>query len=202
MSQRSDKNIWDSGSANGSFESLDSSWKDPQYTFICCPETIEQLNEKDMLQLPMLSFTALLCIHQKVCPSINQITRRTGSNFEHCWSDLSFTRWQSESPYWAPMLIQMKYQVKLLDHYFVAAPKHKLIPSVIGDMKFAKSKDLTNDPVTSSGATYIGIRSTKYLESSAFAHFQDMMRVRFLPEFATSFQTDKHEEKKLMIVTV
>ena len=29
-----------------------------------------------------------------------------------------------------------------------------------------------------------------------------MMRVRSLPEFATSFQTDKHEEKKVMIVTV
>ena len=29
-----------------------------------------------------------------------------------------------------------------------------------------------------------------------------MMRVRSLPEFATSFQTDRHEEKKVMIVTV
>ena len=29
-----------------------------------------------------------------------------------------------------------------------------------------------------------------------------MMRVRSLPEFATSFQTDRHEEEKVMIVTV
>ena len=28
-----------------------------------------------------------------------------------------------------------------------------------------------------------------------------MMRVRSLPEFAMSFQTDRYEEKKLMIVT-
>ena len=37
--------------------------------------------------------------------------------------------------------------------------------------------------------------------SSAFTHFQDMMRVRSLPELAMSFQTERHEEKKLMIVT-
>ena len=86
-------------------------------------------------------------------------------------------------------------------HGIVVAPKHKLIPSVIGDIKLVKSKDQTNDAVTYSGATYIGIRSAKHSASSEFAHFQDMMRVRSLPEFATSFQTDRHEEKKVMIVT-
>ena len=55
---------------------------------------------------------------------------------------------------------------------------------------------------TCSCATYIGIRSAKHSVSSTFTLFQDMMRVRSLPEFATSFQTDKHEEKKVMIVTV
>ena len=102
----------------------------------------------------------------------------------------------------APMFMHMEYQVTLPDHDFVVAPKHKLIPSVIGDMKLVKSKDLTNDAVTYSGATYIGIRSAKHSASSAFAHLQDMMRVRSLPEFATSFQTDRHKEKKVMIVTV
>ena len=96
----------------------------------------------------------------------------------------------------------MEYQDTLPDHDFVVASKHKLIPSVIGDMKLVKSKDLTNDVVTYSGATYIGIRSAKHSTSSAFAHFQDMMRVRSLPEFATSFQNDRHKEKKVMIVTV
>ena len=69
-------------------------------------------------------------------------------------------------------------------------------------MKLIKNKDLTNDAVPYSGATYIGIRSAKHSASSAFAHFQDMMRVHFLPEFATILQTDRHEEKKVMIVTV
>ena len=71
----------------------------------------------------------------------------------------------------APMFMHMEYQVTLPDHDFVVAPKHKLIPSVIGDMKLVKSKDLTNDAVTYSGATYIGIRSAKHSASSAFAHF-------------------------------
>ena len=96
----------------------------------------------------------------------------------------------------------MEYQDTLPDHDFVVASKYKLIPSVIGDMKLVKSKDLTNDAVTYSGATYIGIRSAKHSTSSVFAHFQDMMRVRSLPEFATSFQNDRHKEKKVMIVTV
>ena len=100
------------------------------------------------------------------------------------------------------MLMHMEYQVTLPDHDFVVAPKHKLILSVIGDMKLVKSKDLTNDAVTYSGATYISIRSAKHSASSVFAHFQNMMRVRSLPEFATSCQTDRHEEKKVMIVTV
>ena len=100
------------------------------------------------------------------------------------------------------MLMRMEYQVTLPDHDFVVAPKHKLIPFVIGDMKFVKSKDLTNDVVTYSGATYIGIRIAKHSVSSAFAHFQDMISVRFLPDSATTFRNDRHEEKKVMIVTV
>ena len=50
-------------------------------------------------------------------------------------------------------LMPMEYQVTLFDHDFVMGPKHKLMPSVIGDMKLVKSKDLTNDTTTYSGAT-------------------------------------------------
>ena len=102
----------------------------------------------------------------------------------------------------APMLMRMEYQVTLPDHGFVVALKHKLIPSAIGDIKFVKSKDLTNCAVSYPGATYIGIRSAKHSASSVFTHFHDIMRVRSLPEFVTSFQTGRNEEKKVMIVTV
>ena len=45
----------------------------------------------------------------------------------------------------ALMLMHIKYQVTLPDHNFVVAPKHKLIPSIIGDMKLVKGKNLVND---------------------------------------------------------
>ena len=60
------------------------------------------------------------------------------------------------------MVMHIDYQVTWPDHDFVEASKDKLIPSVIGDMKLVKRKDLTNDAVTYSGATCIGIRSVKY----------------------------------------
>eukprot|EP00794_Sanderia_malayensis_P004092 gene4092-4646_t len=101
-----------------------------------------------------------------------------------------------------PLLMHMEYQITLPDHDFVVGSKHKLIPSVIGDMKVVKSKDLTNDSVTYSGPTYIAIRSAKHSGSSALNHLCDMNRARSLPEFTESFQNRQSQEKKVMIVTV
>ena len=102
----------------------------------------------------------------------------------------------------APMLMHMEYKVILPDHDYVIAPQHKLVLSVIGDMKIIKSKDLMNDAVSYSGATYIGIRSMKHVGSSAFSHLQDMKRIRSLSEFSTSFKDDRNDDKKVMIVTL
>ena len=52
------------------------------------------------------------------------------------------------------------------------------------------------------GASYIGIRRAKHSVSSAFAHFQDMMRLRSLPDFAMSFETGRHEEKEVIQVII
>ena len=101
-----------------------------------------------------------------------------------------------------PLLMHMEYQVTLPDHDFVVGSRHKLISSVVGDMKVVKSKHLTNDGVTYSGATYIAIRSAKHSGSSTFHHLQDMNRARSLPEFTKSFQNQQSKEKKVMIVTV
>ena len=46
------------------------------------------------------------------------------------------------------LLMHMEYQVTLPEYDFSVGSKHKLIPSVIGDMTVIKSKDLTNDGVT------------------------------------------------------
>ena len=96
----------------------------------------------------------------------------------------------------------MEHEITLPDLAYVIAPNHKLIPSVIGDMKVSKSKDLSNDAVTYSGPTYIAVRSAKHSSSSAFHHLCDMKRIRSLPEFSTSFQNDRGEDKKVMIITV
>lgn len=73
--------------------------------------------------------------------------------------------------------MHIKYQVTLLDHDFVVDFKHKLIPSVMGDMKVVGSKDLTNDAVSYSGPAYIAIWRAKHSSSSAFHQHHDMNRV-------------------------
>ena len=93
------------------------------------------------------------------------------------------------------------YQVRLADHDSVGAPQHKLLPSVIGDMKVVRSRDLTVGALSYSGATCIGIRTSKHLGSSAFANVQDLKRVCSLAEIRSSYQNDQIEEE-VMIVTV
>ena len=79
----------------------------------------------------------------------------------------------------------MDYQVTLPDHDFVVAPKDKLIPSVTGDMKLVKSKF----------RCYIHrYQKCQVSASSAFTHFQDEDALS-----AMSFETDRHEEKNVMI---
>ena len=81
----------------------------------------------------------------------------------------------------------MEYEVPLSDQDFVVGSNHKLIPSVIGDMKVVKRKDLTNDAVSYSGPAYIAIRSAKDSGSSTFHHLREINKVRSLPEFTDSF---------------
>ena len=97
----------------------------------------------------------------------------------------------------APMFMHKEYQVTLPDHDFIVAPKHKVIPSVIGDIKLVKNKDLTN------GDYLFMCNIHRYQKCQAFSIiYIHSFKILSLPEFATSFQTDKHEEKKVMIVTV
>ena len=83
----------------------------------------------------------------------------------------------------APLFMHMEYEVTLPDHDFVVSCKHKLIPSVTGDMKVVQSKDLTNDAASYSGPTDTAIRRAKHFGSSAFRHLRYMNRARSLPEF-------------------
>ena len=67
-------------------------------------------------------------------------------------------------------LLKISIGNKVLVISYKKGSKHKLIPSVISDMKMVKSKDLTNDAVTHSGPTYIAIWSAKHSCSYALHH--------------------------------
>ncbi|CAF4223568.1 unnamed protein product, partial [Rotaria sordida] len=94
----------------------------------------------------------------------------------------------------APILMHLEYYIKLPDHDFVVAEKHKLIPSVYGALIF-KSKQLSY-----SGSTYIGIRSGKHDHSTAFTHLADSYKCLSLTEFKCYSHTDDNKLKPILIV--
>jgi len=67
------------------------------------------------------------------------------------------------------ILMNMNYKVRLLDHDFVVAPRHKLIPSV-----YAVCNLDLDGSMTYSGETFIRVRSGKHDSSTAFSHLYDM----------------------------
>ena len=69
----------------------------------------------------------------------------------------------------AHMLMSLRYKVRLPDHDFTIANKHKLIPSVMAECEI-----LDDGKVSYSGNTHIRIRSGKHDKSSAYTHLYDM----------------------------
>ena len=86
-----------------------------------------------------------------------------------------------------PLPMHMEYQNILPDHYFVVGCKHKLITSVIGDMKDIKSKHFSNDAASYSNPTYISIKSAKDSSSSSFHSLLHMNKVHYLPRTHQQF---------------
>lgn len=78
----------------------------------------------------------------------------------------------------------MEYRIRLPDHDWVIAERHKLIPSVYGAMRIEKGGVGRPDTVTYSGPTYIAIRSGKHSWSTAKTHHSDFNRILQFPEFA------------------
>ena len=111
-----------------------------------------------------------------------------------------FNRWQSSSANWYHSSKEKQFfcvciwNIKLLCLtmcfylFLVVNSKHKLIPSIVGDMKVVKSKDLTNDAVSYSAPTYIVIKSTKHSGSLVFRqpswHEQDELFARIYRQFS------------------
>ena len=60
----------------------------------------------------------------------------------------------------APILMHLDYRIRLPDHDYVVAPRHKLIPSVYAGLAF------DGDKLSYSGPTYVAIRSGKHEKST------------------------------------
>ena len=101
----------------------------------------------------------------------------------------------------APMIMHMEYRVKLSDHDFVLAPKHKLVPSVIASVSINENS-IGVPGVTYSGPTYVAIRRAKHTSATAFSHLQDMKRIRTLDAFNEDLFTSDGLSKPVMIITV
>ncbi|CAF1269054.1 unnamed protein product, partial [Didymodactylos carnosus] len=84
----------------------------------------------------------------------------------------------------APIIMSMKIQIKLPDHDFVVATKHKLIPSVYAACLIKEKR------VSFTGPTFVTIRSGKHDHSTAQSHAVDFETLIQLPEFEKAALTN------------
>lgn len=101
----------------------------------------------------------------------------------------------------APFLMHVEYRVRLPDHDFVKASKHKLIPSVYIALEIKENLMGNPEAVTYSGPTYIAIRSAKHSSSTSATHANDYHSLFDLESFQTFLKNEKNETKPVMILT-
>ena len=100
-------------------------------------------------------------------------------------------------------MMHVEYRIKLPDHEYVVAEKHKLIPSVYAACMLQDKFDpKKGTPVSYSGPTYIAIRSGKHDQSTAFAHGTDFDHLITIPEFKTAARTTAGTMKPVVICSV
>ncbi|GBP43606.1 hypothetical protein EVAR_32172_1 [Eumeta japonica] len=102
----------------------------------------------------------------------------------------------------APFLMHMEYRVRLPDHDWVVAEKHKLIPSVYAGIEINTDGMGRPEAVTYSGPTHVAIRSGKHSSSSARTHSIDLEHLMELIEFQSLAKTDYNSIKPVIIMTV
>ena len=104
--------------------------------------------------------------------------------------------------YQTPLVMHMTYEIRLPDHDFVKAPKHKLIPSVYGACEIKASSTKTDPQITYSGPTYISIRSLKHDSSTAYSHGYDFEHVMEMPEFESFVKNSDGKFKPIGVLFV
>ena len=97
------------------------------------------------------------------------------------------------------LLMHLEYRIRLPDHDFVKAERHKLIPSVVAGISIEPNGVGHAEDVGYSGPTYISIRSGKHDSSSAATHAWDFERLKQLPEFEDTLYV-KGKMKPVVIV--
>ncbi|CAG8626371.1 10680_t:CDS:2 [Dentiscutata erythropus] len=73
----------------------------------------------------------------------------------------------------SPILMRLEYRVKLPDHNWVVAERHKLIPSVYAILNVEEDKYENSKAVTYLGPTFIRVCSGKHDSSTAYSHGKD-----------------------------
>ncbi|CAH1113118.1 unnamed protein product [Psylliodes chrysocephalus] len=102
----------------------------------------------------------------------------------------------------ASLLMHMEYRIKLPDHDWVIAERHKLIPSIYPGIKITSSMLGQPQAVGYFGPTYIAIRSGKHSSSTANTHAQDFETLLEIEEFRPLAITDHGLVNPVVIMTV
>ena len=90
----------------------------------------------------------------------------------------------------APLVMHMTYEIRLPDHDFVVAPKHKLTPSVYAACEIKKRSNNSDHEISYSGPLYIAIRSGKHDSSTAYTHGRDFDHVLAREDFESVCKID------------
>ena len=90
----------------------------------------------------------------------------------------------------SPLIIHMTHEIRLPDHDFVKATKHKLTPSVYAACEIHATSSKSDPEISYSGPTYIAIRSGKTDSSAAYTHGPDFDEVLKLEQFKDIVEHD------------
>ena len=97
------------------------------------------------------------------------------------------------------MIMHMTYEIRLPDHDFVQAPKHRLTPSVYAACEIRSTSAKTDPEISYSGPTYISIRSAKHDSSTAYTYGHDFDTVMSMEHFTSVVKTG-NQVKPIMIL--
>ena len=104
--------------------------------------------------------------------------------------------------YQSPLVMHMACEIRLPDHDFVKALKHKLTPLVYAACEIKSASTKSQEEITYSGPMYIAIRSCKYDSSTAYSHRYDFNQLVEKPEFQSILKTSKGALKPVAMMFV